>query len=192
MTKTPAAGPRLRQSDIFRIFLRAGLAFGGGLGILAVLEDEFVGKRALVTREEFLALYGLGRVVPSGTMTALAVAYGYQFGGLLGTAVALIAMALPALTLTILLTLAYGLLRQEHILNWLEVSVLPAALAFIVAAAVKLGRSIFHPSFDLALAVAAFAAAIFLKVSPSLLLVGGGLLGIFLFREKGGATNDGA
>ena len=31
------------------IFLRAGLAFGGGLGILAVLEDELVTKRQALT-----------------------------------------------------------------------------------------------------------------------------------------------
>jgi chromate transport protein ChrA len=39
--------------DLFVIFLKAGLAFGGGLGILAVLEGELVTKRKALTREEF-------------------------------------------------------------------------------------------------------------------------------------------
>jgi hypothetical protein len=56
--------------DLFVIFLKAGLAFGGGLGILAVLEGELVTKRKALTREEFLTAYALGRLVPSGTMTA--------------------------------------------------------------------------------------------------------------------------
>jgi chromate transporter len=192
LSVVPGTTAKLRQRDLFWIFLKAGLAFGGGLGILAVLEDEFVSKRGLVSSEDFLAIYGLGRVVPSGTMTALAVAYGYRFGGVLGTVVALTAMALPALTLTILLTVAYGLLRRGHVLNWLEVSVLPAALAFIVAAAVKLGKSIFSPSLDLALAVSAFVAAVFLNVNPSILLVAGGVLGILAFWKRGGAADDAA
>jgi chromate transporter len=87
-------GTRFTRGELFLIFLKAGLAFGGGLGILAVLEDELVYKRRAVTKEEFLTIYGIGRIVPSGTMTALAVAYGYKFGGLSGTVIALTALSL--------------------------------------------------------------------------------------------------
>src|SRR6059058_4676674 len=73
---------RLTRGELFYIFLKTGLAFGGGLGILAVLEEELVDKRRAVTKEEFLTIYGMGRIVPSGTMTALAVAYGYKFAGM--------------------------------------------------------------------------------------------------------------
>ena len=88
----------MTRGELFLIFLRAGLAFGGGLGILAVLEDELVDKRRAVTKEEFLTIYGIGRIVPSGTMTALAVAYGYKFGGLSGTVITLAALSLPVLS----------------------------------------------------------------------------------------------
>jgi chromate transport protein ChrA len=44
-----------------------------------VLEEELVRKRRVVSRDEFLTIYGIGRVVPSGTMTALAVAQTQQF-----------------------------------------------------------------------------------------------------------------
>ncbi len=175
-------GPKLSQRDIFSIFLKAGLAFGGGLGILSVLEDELVTRRKIVTRDEFLAIYGIGRIVPSGTMTALAVAYGYRFGGWLGTANALISMALPAFALTIVLTMLYGPLSQGTAFNLIEVSVLPAALALIVSAALKLGKGVFRPSFDLILAAAGFAGIYFLSVNPAILLVAGGVLGIFGFR----------
>jgi chromate transporter len=183
---------RLGYGELFRIFFKAGLAFGGGLGILAALEDEFVGKRGLITREDFLAVYGLGRVVPSGTMTALAVAYGYQFGGLPGTVVALAAMALPAFILTVALTIAYGFLRGDQVLGWLDVSVLPAAVGFIMAAAVKLGRPILRPAPDLALAAAAFVGVFWLDANPALLLVLGGLAGIVLFRRREGPGDDAA
>ena len=92
---------RVTRGDLFSIFLRAGLAFGGGLGILAVLEEELVNKRRAVTTDEFLTIYGIGRIVPSGTMRALAVAYGYKFGGLWGTVIALAALSLPVFVLTI-------------------------------------------------------------------------------------------
>src|SRR4051812_14640421 len=104
--------PTLSKRDLFIIFIKAGLAFGGGLGILAVLEDELVSKRKVLSKEEFLADYALGRIVPSGTMTALAVGFGYRFGGWLGTVLALIGLVLPAFVITIALTIAYGFLKD--------------------------------------------------------------------------------
>jgi chromate transporter len=186
----PATGPDRPPQPISRrvllgIFLKAGLAFGGGLGILAVLEQELVTRRQAVGREEFLRLYGLGRIVPSGTMTALAVAYGYRFAGLPGTVISLTALVLPALVLTVALTAVYGLLhRQAWLPELLPVTILPAALAFIVVAGVRLGRDVFRPSPELLVAAAAFTGAAVLHLSPVLLLLAGGVAGTVLFRPK--------
>lgn len=174
---------RVALQELFRVFLKAGLAFGGGLGILAVLEEELVTRRAAISREDFLTYYGIGRIVPSGTMTALAVAYGYRLGGVWGTVIALTAMVIPAFVITVLLTILYQVFRNTDFLAWLEVSVLPAALAMILAAAVKLGKDVFRPSLELLLAAAAFAAVFFFDLNPALVLVGGGLLGILMFRR---------
>lgn len=183
-TEQEAARPALTYGELFLIFIKAGLAFGGGLGILAVLEDELVTRRKVVSKEDFLADYALGRIVPSGTMTALAVAFGFRFGGWLGTVLALIGLVLPAFVLTVALTIGYGFLKDSSFLSLLPVTILPAALAFIVAAAFKLGKEVFKPSLDLILASAAFICSFFLGLNPALLLLGGGLAGIFLFRER--------
>jgi chromate transporter len=180
------AGPITRRA-LFGIFLKAGLAFGGGLGILAVLEQELVTRHQAIDREEFLRLYGLGRVVPSGTMTALAVAYGYRFAGLIGTVIALCGLVLPALVLTVALTAAYGLLQQHRwLLDLLPVTILPAALAFIVVAALRLGRDVFRPSRELLLASGAFLGAAVFHLNPVVLLLAGGVAGMLLFGRKRG------
>jgi len=168
---------------LFSIFLRAGLAFGGGLGILAVLEEELVDKRRAVTKEEFLTIYGIGRIVPSGTMTALAVAYGYKFGGLPGTVIALAALSLPVFVLTIALTIAYHYLRNSRLFDLLPVTIIPAALALIVVAALKLGKDVFRPSRELILAGVAFALALFLRLNPALILLAGGVVGAFAWQK---------
>lgn len=175
--------------DLFAIFFKAGLAFGGGLGILAVLEDEFVTRRKALTKEEFLAMYGIGRIVPSGTMSALAVGLGQRFCGFAGTLVALVAMVLPALILTLLLTVVYQSLRGSEIFHAVEAAVLPAALAFILVAAFRLGKDTLRPSMELLLALGAFA-GVFFKLNPALLLIGGGILGAVIlgFGERGEKT----
>lgn len=171
----------LKIGELFTIFLKAGFAFGGGLGILSVLENELVTRRKLVTPDEFLTYYGIGRVVPSGTMTALAVAYGYRFGGWLGTVVALTALVLPTFVITILLTIAYQYLKGSELLTLLPATLLPAALALIVAAAISLGKNVFKPSLDLIVAALALTGALFLNISPSILLVAGGIFGMLVF-----------
>jgi len=180
---------RVTRAELFSIFFKAGMAFGGGLGILAVLEEELVSKRRAVSRDEFLAIYGIGRVVPSGTMTALAVAYGYKFGGLSGTVVALAALSLPVFVLTIVLTIAYHYLRNSRIFDLFPVTIMPAALALIIIAALRLGKDVFRLSHELVIAGAAFALALFLKLNPALILLAGGALGAFVL-QKNEEAND--
>lgn len=176
---------RLGYRDLFAVFLRTGLGFGGGLGILAILEEELISKRRVVSKEDFLALYGLGRIVPSGTMTALAVAYGYRFGGLLGTVVALTALSLPAFASTIALTVGYAVLRTGPVLELASLTLLPGALALIVIAALRLGKHVFRPSVDFLLAAGAFVGALVLDLNPALLLVLGGIAGAVAFGRIG-------
>ena len=176
--------------DLFVIFLKAGLAFGGGLGILAVLEDELVTKRKALTREEFLTVYALGRIVPSGTMTALAAAFGTRFGGAPGSVVALGALILPAFTLSVIFSAAYVALAGTAFLD-VVLTILPAALAFIVTAALRLGRDISVPSIEALLAAAAFLGVFVFRLSPALLLLAGGIASAimlsFIDRQEGGA-----
>ena len=169
---------------MFLIFLKAGLAFGGGLGIIAVLEDELVRKRRAVTKEEFLTVYGIGRIVPSGTMTALAVAYGYKFGGMPGTVIALLALSLPVFVLTIVLTIAYHYLSNSRLFGLLPITIMPAALGLIIVAALKLGKDVFRPSRELIIAGVAFFLALFVRVNPAIILLVGGAVGAFILKRN--------
>ena len=117
------------------------------------------------------------------TMTALAVAYGYKFGGMSGTVIALTALSLPVFVLTIALTIAYHYLRNSRLFDFLPVTIMPAALALIVVAALKLGKDVFHPSRELLIACAAFALALFLRLNPALILLVGGALGAFVLQK---------
>jgi chromate transporter len=171
---------------IFRLFLKAGCAFGGGLGILAVLERELVRRRAIVGHEEFLTTYSLGRIVPSGTMTAVAVELGYRLGGWPGTVAALAGLTLPAFASTVVLTIGYARLRDTAVFALVPVTILPAALALVVAAAVNLSAAVGRRAPDLALAGTMLVASAVLRVNPSVLLVLGGLAGAVLLRPPAG------
>lgn len=184
--RTTTPEPRSQQGrdnllslcEIFRIFCRAGLAFGGGVGIMAALEEELVHKRQLVSQTDYLAAYALARFVPTGTMTAMAIAYGYRFAGWLGSVVAMIALVLPSTLLALLLTIAHEALPNGQVLTMIPAVVLPAALAFIVASAVKLGKEVSRSNVGLAIAVASFLAVWLIGVHPFVIMLAGGLVGL--------------
>ncbi|HZU35156.1 MAG TPA: chromate transporter [Gemmataceae bacterium] len=182
----PPAGLSCR--DLLVVFFRAGMSFGGGPGIVAALEHELVRRRQVVSREDYLTAYAMARMVPSGTTLALAIAFGYRFQSWRGTVLALAALLLPAATITVIITAACLLLAHGPLLTLLSATLLPAALAFIVASTLKLGQEVFRPSMDLLLAATAAALVLGTSWHPSLILLGGGLLGLLRLRGRHGGS----
>jgi chromate transporter len=173
------AGPAelITRRALFGIFLKAGLAFGGGLGILAVLEQELVTRRQAVDREEFLRLYGLGRVVPSGTMTALAVAYGYRFAGLVGALATTAAILLPGYLMLPLLW-GYERVKAVRLVPSFTRGLTVASVGLIFAAALSIGRATLTGWVSLVVFAAALAMAQLLQWNPLLVLGVSAVLGI--------------
>ena len=63
-------------------------------------------------------------------------------------------------------------------------TILPAALAFIVVAGLRLGRDVFRRSRELLLATGAFLGAAVFHLSPVVLLLAGGAAGMVLFGRR--------
>jgi len=69
-------------AEIARVFLRLGwIAFGGPAAHIALMEEEFVRRRAWVTRERFLDLVGAVSLLPGPNSTELAIYLGQIRGG---------------------------------------------------------------------------------------------------------------
>jgi chromate transporter len=182
------ASARIGLFPLFWLFLRAGLNFGGGLAITGLLMDELVERRRVLTRPQFLSLYGLARILPGGTLTAHAIGLGYRFGGLTGSIVALAGVALPVLVPALALAALYERLRGSPVLELVPVTLLPAGVALLFGAVLTLGKEVARPSLELVIAVAGFVGVLILGVHPGVLLMLGGVVGaIFLRGEKGRA-----
>ena len=166
---------------LFDKFYRAGaLVFGGGHVVLPLLQAEVVGP-GWVDKETFIAGYGAAQAVP-GPLFTFAAYLGASMkvwpSGLLGAAVALVAIFAPCVLLVV------GALPF-----WASLAARPglrAALAGINAAVVGLlGAAFYDPvwtagvpsGFHFALAVAAFVALEMGKVPAWLVVVVAALVG---------------
>ena len=182
MDAEPTQG-KLGLADLFVVFFKAGCAFGGGLGVLALLQEQLVTLRRILPDKELLTLWSIGRIMPSGTMTAVAVAVGHRLAGFPGTVVALIAMILPGFICVVVLTIAYAWLAHGTVLDYIDATLLPAAVGIVVVSAIRLGRPVFRLSLDLLLAAVSCVVALLPDVSPAVVILAGGILGAFFLRR---------
>ena len=193
-----AADASVSLRALFTLFLKIGLSFGAGTGMSAVLQKELVHKRHAIGRGEFMVLYGLARLVPSGSMSALAVAIGYRYQRWAGTVVALLAMIGPGFSLMLVLTIAYTLLADSPLMRVLGTTLVPAAVALVVVSTFRLGTEFFTfsrlqilgrlvrvPSVELWLVLGGAVSVLAFGAQPALILVGGGLIGAVLIRPGG-------
>ncbi|UWD80735.1 chromate efflux transporter [Curtobacterium flaccumfaciens] len=181
LVAAPVAASGTGAVRLFGVFAQAGsLVFGGGHVVLPLLESQTVATH-LVDHADFLAGYGAAQAVPGPLFTFAAylgaVAHGSP-SGLVGAAVALVAIFLPAALLVV------GALPFWHVLRALPWArrVLAGVNAGVVG---LLAAALWDPVITegvrsapaLALAVAAFTALTRWSAPPWAVVLGAGLLG---------------
>src|SRR6266850_1431779 len=153
--------PGIALGKIAREFLRLGfIAFGGPAAHIALMEEQFVRRRAWVTRERFLDLVGAVSLLPGPSSTELAIYLGQIRGGAPGLIVAGAAFILPAAILVMGLAWAYVRFGEAPQLAGLLFGVKPVVVALIAQAVWTLGKTALKTWELTALAVVALALAI--------------------------------
>src|SRR5208282_3967575 len=71
-----------RLGEIALSFLRLGtIAFGGPAAHIAMMEQEFVGRRGWLSRADFLDMLGATNLIPGPNSTEMAIHIGHQRAG---------------------------------------------------------------------------------------------------------------
>ena len=101
---------------LFVFFFKIGcFTFGGGWSILAQMEQEFVDRKHLVTKDELLELVAVGKSVPGIMITNISMLFGYHVGGLFGGVCAVLGMTCPAVLILSLVTCFYNAMKEFNI-----------------------------------------------------------------------------
>ena len=177
-------------------FLMIGLfSFGGGYGMLSVIQGEVVTRHAWLTAAEFTDIVAVSQMTPGpiGINSATYVGYTAVFNAtgnealaVLGSLTASFAVMLPSIVLMLIVSRFFMKYskhpRGEDVFRLLR----PAVVGLIASAALLLmtkenfGSPTETPlqfGVSVALFVAAFVAMKFFKVSPILILVLAGIFG---------------
>ena len=136
------APPAASMSQLAWLFLKLGtIAFGGPAAHIAMMEDEVIGRRRWLSRDEFLDLLGAANLIPGPNSTELAIHIGHRKAGRVGLLVAGICFILPAAFIVTAFAWAYvryGSLPQTSALLY---GVKPVIIAIVLQALWGLGRA---------------------------------------------------
>jgi chromate transporter len=191
----PAAGSGARPSrlQMFREALVLGLVgFGGGIAVLAQIENRIVARRGWASLEQYLEAAALAQSVP-GAVAVNALAFlGLWLAGVPAALTLVTGFILPSFVLLLAGALVYPHLQHFSALGGLFRYLTPAAAGLIAATALRLAaRGALHtPSertgwtgrlaraWGVALALAAFLGVAFLGLGVVETIVIAGLIGV--------------
>jgi chromate transporter len=143
---TPQSGPMspgLWQLGVF--FFKVGaFTFGGGLSMLAFIQEQVVNQFGWLTPREFVDGLALGQLTP-GPILMLAAFIGFKVGGVAGAGVAAAAIFLPSFVMILSIL---PLLAKMKDLQWLKGFMRGVGPAVIGALAVSLVQMAPHAAPD--------------------------------------------
>ena len=190
--------------ELFYTFLKIGLfSFGGGYGMLSVIQGEVVTRHAWLTASEFTDIVAVSQMTPGPIGINSATYVGYTAvlnatgnGGLavLGSLVASLAVMLPSVVLMLIVSRFFMKYSKHRNIEAVFRLLRPAVVGLIASAALLLmteenfGSPTETPLqfwVSVALFMAAFVAMKFFKVSPILILVLAGVFGGVFYGLKG-------
>jgi len=177
----PCRGGAGALARLALLFFRIGATgFGGGMAVVALMEQELVRKRKLLPLGEFLHGVGLGQVLGSFAVNAALFA-GYRIAGLAGALTAVVSFLAPPVTLVIALSALYFRYHAVPALQSAVGGLAPVVVALIVSAAWNIGRRVLR-GWPQWLIFAASLLAGLLRVNPVWILLAAGAAGFFLLR----------
>ncbi len=171
-------------SEVFRVFLKLGLAsFGGPIAHLGYFRDELVTRRKWLSEEAYADLVALCQFLPGPASSQVGFSLGLLRGGPLGAFAAWAAFTLPSALLLVLF--AYGASWFEGdvgagILHGLKL----VAVAVVAQAVWGMAKTLTPDRERAAIALLAIVLVVFVggSIGQVAAIVVGGLLGLWLCR----------
>ena len=174
--RAAAGEPHLWEVGVF--FLKVGaFTFGGGLSMLAFMQEQVVNQFGWLTPKEFVDGLALGQLTP-GPILMLAAFIGFKLFGIAGAAVAGAGIFLPSFLMILSIL---PLLQRMKDLQWLRAFMRGVGPAVIGALAVSLLQIAPHAAPDaFAWILMALTVGVILlrNVGPLPLMAGGAVTGL--------------
>jgi chromate transporter len=174
--------------NLFFSFLRLGLTAFGGPAMVAHIRELSTQRHQWLDETDFKNGVALCQSIPGATAMQTAAYVGLRVRGISGALATYIGFGLPAFILMLILSVIYtrfnSLPKFISLFNGLQVIV----VAIIINATYSFGRNIANNYRSVIVALLS-ALLLWLGISPFMVIVGAGILGMALFRVSISSTS---
>ena len=165
--------------QLFLWFAKIGcFTFGGGWSILAQMEQEFIAKRQMITKDDLMDLTAVGKSLPGIMITNITMLFGYQIAGWFGGLCAVFGVAFPAVVILTIVTSCYNLLRDNFWFACALRGISCAVIPIIGGAAWSMGQAVFGTKSGCLICLAALLLILLTDVSNIVLIAFGVLIAL--------------
>jgi len=178
ITAPVATGEVPTLGGVAALFATIGaFTFGGGLSMIALIQEHVVGRLRWLTPEEFIAGLALGQLTP-GPILVIATYAGYKILGAGGAAVAAAAAFLPAFVLMLSLLPAFDRVRNLAWARAVIQGIVPAVIGVMAVAIARMTPAAAPDLFAMTLLLATVAVLLVWRWGPFKVMLGGSIAGI--------------
>lgn len=125
---------------IAKVFLTIGtIGFGGGLAIIALMQEYCVNRKKWLNLEEFSHGIALGQFLGPFAVNA-SIFVGYRLRGFIGGIVSLVSFLFPSIVFVIILSALYVHYHKIPSLQLALKTINPVVIALILSAAYQMGK----------------------------------------------------
>jgi chromate transporter len=164
--------------DLGLYFLKVGaFTIGGGLTMIAFIQDQVVGQFGWLTPREFIDGLALGQLTP-GPVLMIAAYVGYKLAGVAGAAVAATAAFLPSFVIMLAILPVLDRVRQLACVKAVMRGMGPAVIGVLAVSLIRLSPAAVPDPLALAILIGTLAAAMALRVGAFKLMFGGAAVGV--------------
>lgn len=167
--------------EMFVTFLKIGaFTFGGGYGMIPIVQKEIVTKRKWINEDDFLDAMAVAQGSPGPMAVNVSIYVGYKVKGIVGAIVAALGSILPSFTIILIIAKYLYQYRNNPILDKVFMGIRPAIVALIISAVYTLGKNARFGYKRITVSAIVVILIAFFDVSPIYLILAGGIGSIII------------
>lgn len=173
--------------DLFLTFAKVGACtFGGGYAMLPILQKEVVEKRHWSTDDELNDYFAIGQCTPGIIAVNTATFIGSSQKGVIGGILATLGVVFPSIVIICIIAACLTSFQDEPLVIHAFAGIRACVCVLILNAVIKLFKSSIIDLPTAFIFLAAFGISVFLGLSPALLVILAGIIGlsVHLIRSR--------
>jgi chromate transporter len=182
MPEAAASTQAANLLDIGSFFFIVGaFSFGGGLSMIALIQEQVVQNYHWLTQREFIDGLALGQITP-GPILMVSAYVGYKLAGIAGAAIAAIGIFLPSFILMLSILPAFERVRK---LIWAKAALRgigPAVIGVITVSLFRMAPYALPDPLAIALLIGTVVALLAWRIGAIKLVLVGALVGVLRSR----------